>query len=189
MLIEDVLGKARDIGVQESQLIKQQCSQYLQESAGLPLLKSLPSTYANFQKVKVRLQKHHDPINDVFDKAFGTDFYNIRQRAVFANGTQREVKEGFDQFFVFPLNGYKFLYSKTICNSSNDYRHVMDTLLESFDDQCQATEIVTDLLKMSYSAKNLYEGISSKSEVIFYSIPYYYAVRTTTVTDYTKLFT
>lgn len=189
MLIEDVLGKSRCLSSREAQIITQQCSQYLQESANLPLLKALPVSYANFQKVKVRLQKHKDPINEVFDKAFGKEFYNLRQRAIFANGTSCELREGFEEFYVFPTNGYKFLYSKVVSNSSTDYRHVIDTLVESFDDQSQATEIITDLLKMSYSTQHLSEGIESGSEVIFYGIPFYYAIRTSAVDSYSKIFT
>lgn len=188
MLIEDVFGKTRAVGIRETQVIQQQCSQYLEEAAGLPLLKNLPVSYANFQKVKVRLQKHKDPVNEVFDKAFGKEFLNLRQRAIFANGTTPVIKEGFEHFYVFPINGYKFLYSKSVSNSSSDYRSVIDTLIESFEDQSQATEIVTDLLKMSYSAKELTEGIESGSEVIFYGVPFYYAVRKSVVEEYSKLF-
>jgi hypothetical protein len=189
MLIEDVLGKTTGLDLSESQLIKQQCSQYLKESAGLPLLKSLPSTYSNFQKVKVRLQKNQDPINEAFDKAFGKEFFNLRQRAIFANASQPALKEGSDLFYVFPINGYKFLYSKTISNSSSDYRQVIDTLIESFQDQNQATEIITDILKMSYCTDDLLEGITSNSEVIFYGIPFYFAIRTSAIPAYSKLFT
>lgn len=189
MLLEDLIGTDIGVGIQEVQAIKAECSQFLQESAGSPLLKSLPAAYFNFHKVKVRLQKRRDQVSDVFERAFGHEFVNLRQRAVFAYPTIPTVTEGTDLFYVFPINGYKYLYSKEVNNSSVDYHHVIDTLVEQFDDPSQASEIVTDLLKYSYVSTNLQEGISSDSEIIMYGIPYYYAIRRSACRDYGAVFT
>lgn len=188
MLIQDVLGHTQTIGYQEIQLVKTHCSQYLKESAGFPLLKALPSSYTDFQRVKVRMQKHKDTLTEVFDKAFGEDFYNLRQRSVFARGSSPVLKEGFEEFYIFPTDGYKLLYSASVTDSSDNYRQVIDTLIEQFDDQTQVTELVSDVIKMTYSTENLLEGIVSNSEIIFYGIPFYYAARISVVEDYTKLF-
>lgn len=188
MLIEDVLGKSSDLGVREIQLIQESCPQYLQESAGLPLLKALPCSYANLQKVKVRLQKHKDSVNEVFDKAFGNQFLNLRQRAIYTNARVPQLVEGFEPFLVFPIDGYSYLYSKEVANSGKDYQHIIETLVETMTDQQQVNEIIIDILKKTYSMEHLSEGIQSDSEVIFYGIPYYYAVRASVVQDYTKTF-
>lgn len=188
MLIEDVLGKSSDLGIREIQLIQESCPQYLQESAGLPLLKALPSSYENLQKVKVRLQKHKDSVNEAFDKAFGNQFLNLRQRAIFANATVPVLSEGFEPFYVFPIDGYRFLYSKAVANSGKDYQYVIDSLVETLIDQDQVNEIIIDILKKTYSTENLSEGIQSDSEVIFYGVPFYYAIRASVVQDYTKTF-
>lgn len=187
MLIEDLIGQSVGVGVQEIQAIRTNCSQFLAESASMPLYKSLPSTYYNFHKVKVRLQKRKDEVSDVFEQAFGQNFANFRQRAVFAYPNAPQVTEGTDSFYIFPVNGYKFLYSKEVTNSSNDYKTVIDTLFEQFEDQTQASDIVTDLLKYTYSSVNLREGIACDSEIIVYGIPFYYAVRTTACEDYHSL--
>lgn len=187
MIIEDLIGSSVGIGVREVQTIKAECSQFLKESAGLPLLKALPTTYFNFHKVKVRLQKRRDSVTDVFERAFGETFVNLRQRAIFTYPSSPELTEQTELFYVFPINGYKFLYSKEVTNSSNDYRRVVDTLFEQFEDQQQASDIITDLLKYTYCSTSLHEGIVSNSEIIVYGIPFYYAVRASSCQGYTPL--
>lgn len=187
MLIEDLIGSSLGLGIREVQTIKAECSQFLHETGGLPLLKALPLTYANFHKVKVRLQKRRDSVTDVFERAFGAEFSNLRQRAVFAYPTAPLLTEETDSFYVFPVNGYKYLYSTEVTNSSSDYRRVVDTLFEQFDSEAQASEVVADLLKYTYASANLREGIQSEAEIILYGIPYYYAVRVTACHDYSSL--
>lgn len=187
MLIEDLIGPSVGLGIREVQHIRTECSQFLEETSARPLLKSLPSSYSNCHRVKVRLQKRRDQVTDVFERAFGRDFTNLRQRAVFAYPTPPLVEEGFDLFYVFPVNGFKYLYSKEVQNSSNEYRSVISTLVEQFDDTASAAEIVADLLKYTYCSDALLEGIESGSEIILYGIPYYYAVRTSACADYQSL--
>jgi hypothetical protein len=187
MLIEDLIGSSLGLGIREVQTIKAECSQFLSETVGLPLIKALPIAYANFHKVKVRLQKRRDSVTDVFERAFGAEFSNLRQRAVFAYPTVPLLSEQNDAFYVFPVNGYKYLYSKEVTNSSSDYRRVVDTLFEQFDDEAQASEVVADLLKYTYASANLREGIEAEAEIILYSIPYYYAVRVSACQDYPSL--
>lgn len=187
MLIEDLIGSSVGLGIREVQQIRLECSQFLHEAAAMPLLKALPSTYNNCHKVKVRLQKRRDQVTDVFERAFGGDFVNLRQRAVFAYPSPPSVTEGSDLFYVFPVNGFKYLYSKEVQNSSSDYRRVIDTLVEQFDDTTRASEVVADLLKYTYSSNALREGIDAGSEIILYGIPYYYAIRTSACSDYQSL--
>jgi hypothetical protein len=187
MIIEDLIGSSAGLGVREVQTIKAECSQFLKESAGLPLLRSLPQTYYNFHKVKVRLQKRRDSVTDVFERAFGSTFVNLRQRAIFTYPRTPELTENTEPFYVFPINGYKFLYSKEVTNSSSDYKRVVDTLFQQFEDQQQASDIVTELLKYTYSSTSLHEGIVSDSEIILYGIPFYYAVRASACQGYGPL--
>lgn len=187
MLIEDIFGSPANLGSRELGIIKTECSQFLKESAGLPLLKPLPSTYHPFQKVKVRLQKRTDTVAEAFNKAFEERFNKLRQRAVFAYATAPQLNENQEPYYVFPINGFNYLYSKEVTNSTYDYKRVVDTLFEQFDDSTKASEIVTDLLKYTYASTNLAEGISASSEVILYGIPYYYAVKVTAVNGYVDL--
>lgn len=189
MIIKDLIGFKAGLGLKEIQTIKRECSQFLQEAAGFPLYKSLPTSYYNFHKVKVRLQKKRDEVTDVFERAFGDEFSNIRQRSVFAYPSIHLSEDAsFEPFYVFPVNGYRYLYSKEVTNSNAAYKSVVGTLFESFDDQQQASDIVSDLLKFTYSATNLQEGISANSEIIVYGIPYYYAVRKSACEQYAELF-
>lgn len=183
MLIRDIL-EHNTFSNTVRQTLRTHCSTFLKESGGLPLFKQLPETYADMHRVKVRLQKRKDGVSDVFERAFGHE--NLRQRAVFASSLVPVVTEAQEPFYVFPTDGYKFLYSKEVTNSNADYRGVIDKLVSELGNLNEATDIVTDLLKYTYSTRNLLEGIESNAEVIFYGIPYYYAVRVG-VCDYESL--
>lgn len=189
MLVQELLDyNTGAVGAREITTIEAKCKQFLRESAGLPLYKLLPKSYENFQRVKVRQHKHKDNVTEVFDKAFGNQFTNLRQRAIFSSGNEPETTNEHDAFYIFPIDGYKFLYSKEIKNSSQEYRQVVETMFEKFEDNNKAIEIVTDLLKYTYLRENLVEGIVSDSEIILYGIPFYYAVRVDNVPPYGKLF-
>lgn len=179
MLVRDIL-EHNTVNNDITQTLKVDCSVFLRESKGLPMYRSLPSSYEDFHRVKVRLQKRKDGVSDVFERAFGQDFNNLRQRAIFASSTKPVVEDNTEPFYVFPTNGYRFLYSKEVTNSNHDYRNVIDKLVSELGNLNEATDIVTDLLKYTYSTSMLNEGISSGAEIIFYSIPYYYAVRAST---------
>jgi hypothetical protein len=189
MLVQELLGSPSGFGARETTTLKAKCSQFLRESAALPLYKLLPKTYGDFHRVKVRQRKNADEVTEAFNRAFGTQFHNLRQRAIFAVGAEPETTEDHEPFYVFPIDGYKFLYSKEVTNSSDNYKQVVEALFEQFEDNNKAIEIVTDVLKYTYVRENLVEGIISESEVILYGIPYYFAVRVAAVPPYGKLFT
>lgn len=188
MLVEDLLGKHSEVGTRELTVIKKSCAQFLKESAGLPLYKLLPSSYGNFHRVKVRQQKRNNTIAEAFNRAFGKDFYNLHQRSIFTYAAApTDIAEGTEPFYVFPTDGYKFLYSKEVTNSTNDYKTVMNTLIEQFDND-KAVELITDVLKYTYVSDNLVEGIISDSEIIFYGVPSFYAIRVSAHPAYGTLF-
>lgn len=176
MLVRDIL-EHNSFNATVRQALRADCSTFLRESQGLPLFRQLPTSYADFHRVKVRLQKRKDGVTDVFERAFGQEYNNIRQRAVFASASIPGVTETTEPFYVFPTNGYRFLYSKEVTNSDSDYRNVIDKLVQELGNLNEAADIVTDLLKYTYSTCKLYEGMASGAEVMFYGIPYYYAVR------------
>ena len=185
MLIEDLLGEPTNLAAPEKYILKLSCSQFIEESAGDPLFKLLPSSYQNFQRVKARLQKKTNELTEVYNKAF--NYNNIRQRAIFAYASQPELTENTDIFYIFPVNGYKFLYCNEVSNSNSDYQQVVDKLVEDLNDTVKATEIITDLLKYTYLTENLHGGIMAKAEIILYGIPYYYAVRVNPTQEYSEI--
>lgn len=168
--------------------ISSACSGFVQESGGLPLFKTLPSAYANVQKVKVRQQRRIDVVDQVFNEAFSAEFKNLRQRAIISHSSPpQQIPEGLDLFYILPPNGFKFIYSKEVTDSSYEYKKVIDTIFEHVDSIDAAAGIVTDMLKYTYTNDALHEGISAKAEIIIYNVPYYFAVRASYCPDYSTI--
>lgn len=167
-------------------ILRYKCSQFLDESEGYPLLKNLPKNYNNFQKVKVRVKKRKQKMDETFNKAFD-NVSNLRQRAVFTNGADTFApKSDFDPFYVFPINGFKYIYNTQIV-SETDYKQMFNDLMETAGSSFE--EMITELLKYTYTGNNLVEGIKSGSEIILYNIPHYYVVRQSAISDYDDLLT
>lgn len=178
---------------EEIQYLAERCSEFFEESKGVPLLKNLPSEYGDFHRVKVRKRKKRkddeshfaERFNDVFEH----DVRDLRERAVFANGEESfepADQDGLEPFYIFPIDGYHYMYCTEVENSSTDYKTVFDAIFEQFG-SVKGNEVVADLLKFTYTSTNLQEGIRQGAEIIIYNIPYFYAVRSSTVDDYEQL--
>jgi hypothetical protein len=168
--------------------LREACSDFLRESHLTPLFKNLPNAYDDVHKVKVRKRKQRSGFVEVFNEAFDDEFVELRQRAVFTNGasTLAEAQRDEEPFYVFPINGFKFLYSSEVTNSSDEYRTVFESIFQNLDPNA-AEETFRDLLKFTYRSTNLHEGILSGAEIIIYNTPYYFAVRESAFPDYDKL--
>jgi hypothetical protein len=170
-------------------LIKDRCSIFLEQSRGQPLLKNLSCNYQDFDKVKVRKRKDNCEFAEAFNEAFETQHPGLRQRAVFANGApsfEPADDPNLEPFFIFPVDGFKFMYSREVKNSGQEYKQVFETLFEQFGEE-KGNEVITDLLRFTYTSDNLHEGIASGSEIIIYGIPFFYVVRCSKVEDYQDL--
>lgn len=161
------------------QTITEECNEFLEASNGMPLVKDLPKTYVGFRKVKIRKKNKSSPVGESFNQAFKNHKNDIHQSAMFAYTSLNILPENnyTEPFFVFPIDGYKFLYNTRITNSTKNYQNI--GLNERH---------IVDLLNISYKSSNLYEALSSECEVILYGIPYYYAVRASLVDDYKSFF-
>jgi hypothetical protein len=170
--------------------ISEQCSNFIEESMGRPLFKSLPSHYSDIQKVKARRRNIKNNFADTFNEAFASHVDSLCQRAIYAYSlsTIEEAADGFDPFYVFPINGYRYLYSTEVESSSDDYKQVFEMMFDQFGAD-KGKEVIADLIKFSYNSDNLVEGIDRGSEIIFYDIPFYYAVRVDSSPDYNDLLT
>jgi hypothetical protein len=167
--------------------INQQCMSFIQQCGNIPLYKSLPRNYTDIHKVKVRQRKRHSNFSQTFNHAF--DQHNLRQRAIFANGVGSYVQEedsDNEPFYVFPINGFKFMYCDEVDNSTDNYKQVFDTILDTFGRE-RGTDMIAELLRFNYKTDSILDGICSGSEVILYDIPYYYAVREASVHSYDAL--
>ena len=188
MLIEDLIQSKSTTLQLVPYALRSTCSQFLADSASYPLYRSLPVTYSTFHRVKVRAKKQPTSlVNEVMNRAFECDYSKLSQRAIFTHPMPTAVNEQTEPFYVFPINGYKFMYSKEVQNSNNDYTKLIDTLFEQFADGRVVGELATDLLKSSYVNHKLTEGIESNAEIVIYGIPYYYAVRVNDFPSYGKL--
>jgi len=171
--------------------IKKHCTQFLDESGGFPVVKNLPQAYDDFQKIKVRKRKHTNTFSSTFNGAFKDEMSDLRERSIFANGlvsVEPNITENTEPFYVFPINGYKFLYSKEVDNSTKEYKQVFEAIFDTLGEE-SGKEIFTDLLRFTYISENLASGIASGAEIIIYGIPYYYAIRESHVDSYDELLT
>ncbi len=189
MLINDVLYSQVCEGYPT---IQDNCQQFIKESAGYPMVKLLPREYDDFKKVKIRRRKNSTTFSNSFNDVFAHEMCEMRERSLFANG-ERFLNEGnhlsqFEPFYVFPINGYDYIYNKDISDSYEKYSSVFDTILEKMGGR-SAEDVFADLLKLSYTSDNLNEGLNTGAEIIIYGIPYYYAIRRSSVMKYDDILT
>lgn len=155
-----------------------ECSNFLEMSGGLPLLKNLPCHYEDFRKVKLRMRKKKgkDHFAKTFNEAF-EDIPHLRQRAMFANGPSSFIAESGEKepFYIFPIDGFSFMYSLEVTNSNTDYMEAFDTLLSSVSSGVD--QLMEQVLKYSYISEDLNRGIEHGSEIILVNMPYCYAIR------------
>lgn len=179
MRLYDVLSKSQT--THQYSHIGEFCSQYIVESKQIPLYRNLSSSLPDVTRVKIRHKKNASTINQVFAEAFAP---KVRERSLFAKSTT-SYKENTEPYYIFPINGYKYLYSLDIKDSNHEYNNLCETLYSSFDQE-QATDVFSDMLRFTYHSDKLYQGIINESEILFYDIPAFYAVKVSSV-PYPKL--
>lgn len=169
-----------------------ECSNFLVESKGNPLIKYLPKNGPDQRKIKVRKGKKPSTFDNLFNNVF-IDHPNLRQRCVFCNGVsgisklEQSEDESLDCFYIFPVDGFEFIYSPIVFDSSIQYKDTLQKFIEVMG-ECDAIETFSEVLKYDYTSSDLIEGIQTGCEIIVYSIPYYYAIRKSSVQNYSTLF-
>jgi hypothetical protein len=190
MLINDVLYTA---DYSSFEPIGENCRQFFEESGGYPMVKLLPKDYSDFQKVKIRKRKNDDSFAKTFNEAFEHEMHQLRERSLFANG-EIFLKESIiadktiEPFYVFPIDGYDYIYSKEVTNSAVNYSTVFNEIFNQLGES-SAEKVFADLIHFTYTSTNLQEGLASGAEIIIYGIPFYYAIRQSTINDYNELLT
>ncbi len=181
MLINDILY-SHTYG--EYKIIAESCQQFITESADNPMVKLLPRAYDDFKKVKIRKRKASTTFSESFNEVFVHEMHELRERSLFANGAdflnENSYSQHLEPFYVFPINGYDYIYSKEITNSRENYAPVFNEIFNELGGRT-AESVFSDLIKFSYTSEHLDEGLKSGAEIIMYGIPYYYAIRTSTV--------
>lgn len=157
-------------------IVQSDCSDFIHESNYHLVYRALPRSYNDIHRVKVRQQKHTDVVTRVFNEAF-RETPNIRQRSIISQSTPPIPTINTEPYYIFPVNGYKYMYSKEVKDSSADYQQLIHTMFEHLSSEEAAAKILSDVVKYSYNTTNLLEGIRTGAEIIFYNIPFYYAIK------------
>ena len=191
MFVNELFNKNHDPSTERMvEILDKECSQFLKESEGVPLFKNLSTSYGDFHRVKVRVKKKQDALSEIFNKAFQNAHTLLKQRAIFSNGYESFIAESGDRepYYIFPTNGYKYLFNPEI-ESSNEHTDMFNKLSNILNDEKQVSEAITELLTFTYKSNHLVEGISSGAEILFFNIPYYYAVKTSKFESYDDILT
>jgi len=149
------------------------CQQFLEESHGLPLVKWFTKSYPDVHRVKVRKKKNKGEFDTIFNETFYEQYPSLRQRSIIVNQTQVKDKE---PYFVFPSDGFKFIYSPTITDSKIQYGTTFDDVTKSLSKET-GKEIFKDILTYGYTDDSLKKAIVESAEIIVYNIPFFYVVR------------
>lgn len=161
-----------------------ECAEFLMESGGKPLLKNLPRHSNGFVRVKVRQKRSSNLFIENFNNAFADERSRLLQRCMFAQGEEGfepSTHPDFEPFYVFPVDGYKYMYNP-LAASTEEYKDTFSKLLTSVG--ADAQDMFQKMLKYDYVFDNLSEGIAGGSQIIFYGIPYYFALRKSIIDDY-----
>jgi len=151
MLINDILYS---VDYSQFDPIKTGCQQFFDESEGAPMVKLLPIGYEDFRKVKIRKKKPDAGFAESFNVVFEDEMRQFRQRSLFANGDIFLETVAFDDnvepFYVFPIDGFDYVYSKEVTNSSDNYSDVFKEIFEQMGEHA-ADKIFSELIKFSYT--------------------------------------
>ena len=160
-----------------------ECSDFLIQSNGLPLIKNLPKSYEGFKKVKVRKKHNTKQYVETFNESF-TSYNDILNRSVFAN-TAEQCTDDREPFYIFPTNDFKFMYNPLVDNTQIHYEKSFNTIT-SWLNESDGKKVFSDVIKTHFISNDLEFGISSKSEIIIYGINYYDGLRKSLIDDYKK---
>lgn len=178
MKIQEIITNYHQLTSEQSHLIRSACGTFI-HATDTPLLKNLNND-SLLSRVKVRFHKRNDQFVEVFNEALMKKYNiaNIHQRCIFANGPDSFVpNKSVTPYYVFPIDGYRFLYSRGVKDANEQLRDTMNNLsLELDDADDEASRIMHDLLQYTYESTDLEQGIVEGCEVIVYNIPYYYAI-------------
>lgn len=170
--------------------IIRECSEFLKESNGNPLIRFLPKDGPDQRKIKVRKRKTDSKFENIFNTVF-SQHPDLRQRSIFCNGVaglnETAINSNVEPFYIFPIDGYKYIYSPNVYRSSVQYQETLDRFLEVMGEDA-AVETFKEVLKYDYNSTNLKEGIQEGCEIIVYGVSHFFAIRTSAVNSYSTLF-
>lgn len=173
-----------------STIIIRECKEFLKASNGNPLIRFLPQPGTEYRKVKVRKRSRKSSVDDLFNTVF-SEHPDLRQRCIFANGEKGEpavktyANSGTEAFYVFPIDGFRFMYSPRVTHSETEYAKLYEEVATMHDNP---TDLLAEMLKFDYTSDDLETAINNGCEIIIYGIPYFYAVKKSSILSYSTLF-
>lgn len=165
--------------------IQTQCSDFLRMSNRIPMKKCLPRSKEGFAKVKVRHKRDTNFITALNENFKDRDPI-LGNRCVYAGGHWQTCDNNSEQYFIFPPNGFKFIYIENDSFSTRNFSDNFNLIYDFSDDLSRL--ILKNVLQESVGCGTLEEGLSSNSEVLIYNVSYYYAVKCSLVEDYKFMF-
>lgn len=156
--------------------IKGECSEFINNCGGFPMYKNLPSSREGFIRVKARHRKIPDhAFSDAFNTAFKNQTNNLLSKSIFCN-SKEALPSDHEKYYIFPINGYRILYSQNEKNSSATYQKALMEILDIVAEK-QAISLLTTILSDDYTDDKLENALSQDREIIIYNIPYFFAIK------------
>ena len=158
--------------------IKTECSQYLNllPTPDSWLMKPMKSNTGMSSKIKIRHKKVKAEYEAEINNVFSSEHQKLLQRCLIAYTSNKSLNLNDDMtlYYVFPINGFKFMYNPIIDYSLQQY----DDLLDKLNDMGSSKrDIFYNTIKLSFKSDSLIEANQNSCEIIFYNIPYYYAIQ------------
>jgi len=168
--------------------LKVECDQFLELSGGYPAVRALKPDGRYVKRVKVRHKKNTTGFMRVMGDALKDEYEGIDVRSVITNGPYSTV-EGAVSYYIFPKNGFSFLFNPRVTDHE-EYKESYERLIKLDVSQNDAMAIVEDAIEYAYTSgeRTLKQALQSNKEIIFYGMPYYYAISAEKHPFYEELF-
>ena len=169
--------------------IVRECSDFLKASDGIPLVRQLPVEGPTERRVKIRKKRSVTPFDEAFNSVF-SEHPDVRQRCVYANGdhTQPLFDPTMEPFYIFPKNGFKYMYSTSVTDSARQYGATYDALNQVMDSPASVYQTIGEILLFDYRTYDLRVALESGCEIIIFGCSSYYAIARRAVKSYSTLF-
>lgn len=154
--------------------VRLECQQFIEESNGNPLIKWCSAEYPDVHRVKVRKRKDTNKFDNAFNSAFSDICPSIRNRSIIVNDSAKYDTD--QEFYLFPADGFKILYSPRIENSKTQLSSTYKDMNSSLPSEA-SEQMFSDVLQYSYKSDDLCSAILERVEIIVYNIPFFYVVR------------
>lgn len=156
--------------------IVHECSDFLKESDGNMLYKCLPKTTASVCKIKLRRRGYKSQVDKFVDMALRGD--DVRKRSLIAYTGVVECNDENSLYYTFPVNGYSYIYNENVWNLTKEYGDTISSLPSNGSNETSiiSLQVLQEVIKESYQNTKLLSAFNRPCEIMFYDIPYFYAI-------------